>query len=538
MDDVLVVGAGPVGLVAACELARQGVRARIVDPLERPTDQSRAVLLHARSQELLAALGALDRVEAASRRITGFEVRAGGRALARMRLDDLPTRYPWALDVPQSDTEAALGARAAELGVTVERGTGMAALTQDADGVEVTLRSATAEERVRVGWVVAADGAHSPTRKAVGTALSGSFSGQHFVFADVDAETDLSPDTVRMFAHPEGISAVFPLPGDRVRLLFLVDRPGTGETPTPELVQSRADRRMEGRVAVRRSRWLTYFEVHHGQVPRYRHGRVLLAGDAAHIHSPAGGQGMNTGIQDAANLAWKLALVARGRARADLLDSYDAERRPVGAAVIRGTTALTTMGTLTGARAVVRNTALHVAASARPLTDAAAARLAELTVAYPDSPIVGSRGRRAPSTARPGTHAPDPAGLVTTGGAPVRIGDLLRRPGHLLLARTDDRAVLEALRSALGDLGTVVPVVPDAARAGADEGAVVDPGDVVGRAYGTGDDGLVLVRPDGYVGFTCTPADPAALAEHLRDVVGIRGPGAPAPGAEVSSSPA
>ncbi|MGY1778258.1 FAD-dependent monooxygenase [Geodermatophilus sp. SYSU D00804] len=529
MEDVLVVGAGPVGLVAACELARQGLRPRIVDPLEQPTDQSRAVLLHPRSQEMLAALGALDRIDAAARRIGAVEIRAGGRPLVHLPLGGLPTRHPWALDVPQSDTEAALAARAAELGVTVERGVGMAGLTQDADGVDVTLRGARSEERVRVGWVVAADGAHSPTRKAVGTALAGTFTGRHFVFADVDADTDLPPDTVRLFASPEGISGLFPLPGERVRLMFLVAPPAEGVSPTLELVQALADRRMEGRVAVHRARWLTFFEVHHGQVPRYRHGRVLLAGDAAHVHSPAGGQGMNTGMQDAAGLAWRLALVARGRAGAALLDSYDAERRPVGAAVIRETTALTAAGTLTGAPAAVRNAVLSAAGRVPRLRSAAAARLAELTVAYPGSPVVGSAGRAVARAARPGRHAPDPAGLLDADGSPVRIGDLLRRPGHLLLVRTGDAGVLAALRGTLGDLGTVVPVVRDAADAVA--GALVDPHDVVGRTYGTGDDGLVLVRPDGYVGFTSVPADPAALAAHLGDALRVAAARTTVPGA-------
>ena len=151
--------------------------------------------------------------------------------------------------------------------------------------------------------------------------------------ADVEVETELAPDTGRMFTHPEGLAMLFPLRGARVRLIFLVDDPGPGATaPTLAQIDALARERMAGKVRVTASHWLTYFEIHHAQVPQYRHGRVLLAGDAAHIHPPASGQGMNTGIQDAVNLAWKLALVSTGRADESLLDSYHDERHPVGAA--------------------------------------------------------------------------------------------------------------------------------------------------------------------------------------------------------------
>ncbi|MGE0300532.1 MAG: FAD-dependent monooxygenase, partial [Pseudonocardia sp.] len=304
-EDVLVAGAGPVGLTTACQLARLGVQVRVVDPLERPTTESRAVSIHARSLEMLASLGVLDRLEARGRRIAAVEMVDGrtGRTRARMDLADAPSRHPYVLDIAQPDTEEVLAQRAAELGVVVERGVRVSALSQDADGVTVTLVSGDGdpvERTERVGWVVGADGGHSTVRDLVDAPLHGGFHGQHFAMADVDVETSFAPDAIRMFTHPDGMGMLFPLEGARARVMFFVEQPAPDAgDPTLEQMQALADARMGGRIALRNPRWLTYFEIHHAQVAQYRHGRVFLAGDAAHIHSPAGAQGMNTGMQDA-----------------------------------------------------------------------------------------------------------------------------------------------------------------------------------------------------------------------------------------------
>ncbi|WP_308286164.1 FAD-dependent oxidoreductase [Actinomycetospora soli] len=502
MDDVLVIGAGPVGLTTACQLARSGVPVRVVDALPEPTTESRAVGVHARSLEMLAALGVLPALEARGRRMGSLAMVDGetGEDRARIPLDGVASRHPYVLDVAQPDTEAVLADRAAELGVPVERGVRMTALTQDRDGVTVTLTSDDHEDVVRVGWVVGADGGHSTTRHLLGTRLEGDFHGQHFAMADVDIDTDLAPDSIRVFTHPEGLGLLFPLVGARARVMFLVDDPGSGAPdPTLAQIQDLADARMAGRVRVHDPRWLTWFEVHHAQVPRYRHDRVLLAGDAAHIHSPAGAQGMNTGIQDAANLAWKLALVARGAAAPRLLDTYHDERHPVGAEVVRTTTRLTDVGTASGAFGAVRDAALFLVGHVGRVRDAAATRLAEVSIGYRRSSLSQQAGR--PGPVRPGDHAPDPQGLRRADGTPVAVEDLLTRPGFLLLVHGDGPGLSEAL----GDLGTVV-------RLGVD---LVDPD----AAYG--DRGMVLVRPDGYVGLTAEDADPEVLRRYLTEALGI-----------------
>jgi 2-polyprenyl-6-methoxyphenol hydroxylase-like FAD-dependent oxidoreductase len=520
-DEVLVVGAGPVGLTTACQLARHGVPVRVVDSLEQPTTESRAVGVHARSLEMLAALGVLPQLESRGRRIDALEMLDGRTGATRARIDvtGIPSRHPYVLDVPQPDTEAVLAERAAELGIVVERGVTLTALTQDADGVDVTLRSPNGKQTTRVSWVVGADGGHSTTRTLAGTKLEGGFHGQHFAMADVDIDTTWPPDTIRMFQHPDGMGILFPLAGDRARIMFFVDDPGAGAPdPTLEQIQALADARMGGGVRVRNPRWLTYFEVHHAQVPQYRLGRVLLAGDAAHIHSPAGAQGMNTGIQDAANLAWKLALVARHRADAELLDTYHDERHPVGALVVRSTTVLTDIGTATGAIAEVRNLAQFLVGHLPRIAGTAAATLTETTIAYRHSALSVRHGARHRGTAQAGEHAPDPDGLLGSDGNPVTVEDLLTRPGMLLLVRSTDE--VDDLRATLGDLGTVVRVVRD----GASADDVVDPGDVLGRAYGWGADGMVLIRPDGYLGLVADSADVAVLRTYLADTLRLGQP--------------
>jgi 2-polyprenyl-6-methoxyphenol hydroxylase-like FAD-dependent oxidoreductase len=527
--DVLVVGAGPVGLTAACELVRQGARVRLVDVLPEPTTQSRAVIVHARTQEHLAAMGVLDTLAAEAVTITGIEMCSGDEKAVRLRASTLgiDSRYPRALDVPQPRTERVLADLAARLGIVVERGVELADLTQDGAGVVATLASAAGTTTDRYAWVVGADGGHSRVRAAVGDRIEGVFHGEHFLFADVAAATSRTPDTIRMFAGREGVAGAFPMPEGRTRFLIQVAAPGPGAEPTLDQVQRLVDDRMGDGWRLSDPRWLVWFEIHHGQVERYRHGRVLLAGDAAHVHSPAGGQGMNTGMQDAVNLAWKLALVSTGRADDALLDSYHAERYPVGAAVVRQTTRLTHAIATDGARAQLRDLALLLLGHLPAVGDAVASSLAEVRVRYRGSPAVGTDG----GTRRvaPGDHAPDLPGLTDRDGSPAWVGDLLRRPGHLVLTTCLDRTVHDRLRRLVGDLGTVVPVlpVPD----GVAGPVLVDPGGVVAERYGIGHDGTALVRPDGYLGYLAPSTSADALAahlatrEHLRVGRPVSGPG-------------
>jgi 2-polyprenyl-6-methoxyphenol hydroxylase-like FAD-dependent oxidoreductase len=250
-----------------------------------------------------------------------------------------------------------LGEHLQSLGVSVERGVELVALTQDgpdAKAAQLTLRHDDGStEQVSTSWVIGADGAHIAVRRLVGTKLAGSFVGERFLLGDVDAKHQVDLDSMHTLFAPDGPVVVLPMRDGRMRFLAQVhDAPGAPMNMHPSQAELQAiiDRRIGG-IQVLRSHWLTGFEIRHARVPAYRWGSVFLAGDAAHIHSPAGGQGMNTGMQDAFNLAWKLAAVLKGDGGDTLLDSYQAERLPVADAVIAFTNRLTKVGTCPVCRA-------------------------------------------------------------------------------------------------------------------------------------------------------------------------------------------
>jgi len=490
---------------------------RVVDARSRPRTDSGAPAIQPRTQDVLASLGVLDRIralalpqrriEVQSRTADGFEMLAG------VDLTDVSGAHPAILNLAQPDTESVLADRAAELGVTVERGVTLTHLSQDPDGVDVVLHSAGGDERVRFDWVVGADGGHSAVRGLVGTGLHGRFPGSHFLIGDAVVRgpdgSDVRRDVTRLIVADAGLTAVKNLPNGLTRLMFQIPDPGPGAgRPDAERFRRLAAERAGLRTAD--PAWSRYRSVYHGQVPRYRIGRVLLVGDAAHVEEPTAGHGMNAGMQDAANLAWKLALVGRGLADHRLIDSYHDERHQVGAAMARKTTLLTDLMTMTGPRSARRDAVMRLAGHAEPFTRRVAEDLAELPVDYRRSPICGHAGVAAGGTVRPGDHVGDTDGLTDRTGSPV-IEDLLRRyPGHLLLSGTGDAGDLARLQCVLGDVGTVLPVTDHTGPAV----PALHEKHSLAAFFRTREHGLALVRPDGYLGWLGQSTD--ALRDYLR----------------------
>ncbi|WP_078911624.1 FAD-dependent monooxygenase [Streptomyces sp. NRRL WC-3742] len=487
-DPIIVVGAGPVGLTCALELARRGVPVRIVDRLAEPTTESRAIMVHARSLEMFERLGLVDELIRNGVRTTAMEMHSDGEVVARIALDLVDSPFPFSVTIAQTETERILTKALDEHGVSVEREVTLTGLTQDEHGVQAVLEHADGRrETVGTGWLVGADGGHSQARKLVGSALAGRFKGEKFLMGDVNADHELDPHSMYTFFSPhQGPLLVFPMEGDRLRLIANIAT-DDGRTATQEWLQQVVDERAERPIRIRDARWLTVFEVHHAQVPEYRVGRVLLVGDAAHVHSPAGGQGMNTGIQDAHNLAWKLALVHSGQAPATLLDSYHAERHPVGAQVIQFAGTLTRVGTLANPIAQkLRNKGMHLLTSLAPVRQAMADRTEETAVAYRKSPIV-VQGR---------------------GDGKLHAGDHLPAAGPELraaLAAVHDHVLLTV--AANGTAPAPLPgttarqlLVGAAATAPTGYDAVFqDPDGLAAARYGLPNGGRIMVRPDGYV---------------------------------------
>jgi 2-polyprenyl-6-methoxyphenol hydroxylase-like FAD-dependent oxidoreductase len=461
MADVLVVGAGPVGLTMAAELARYGVSLRIIDRSPQPTQTSKALVLWSRTIELMDRMGCTPMFLAAGLRAHGGTLRSGDTILGRIGFEDVASPYNFALMIPQRDTERLMADHLGACGVTVEREVELVSFAQTAEGVDAVLRHADGrDERVATPWLIGCDGAHSTVRHAVGIEFAGSVQGDDWMLADIRIGGDQAPpaDEIATYLHRDGPLVVFPIPGGRARVVATVGKTDPAHPrPDPTLaeVQAMVDSRADG-FLVSDPVWLSNFHINERKVSDYRRGRVFLAGDAAHIHSPAGGQGMNTGMQDAINLAWKLAMVVRGQAAPGLLDSYSPERSAVGEMVLRNATRLTDMATIAHPTAqTARNLALRFMLGFHTVQNRMGVTMSEIEIAYADSPL--SVGRHAGERLAPDHyHGPPPGsgavpryalfaadaeqGASLVARFPTLLESQIRRPpdaGSLLIVRPD-----------------------------------------------------------------------------------------------------
>lgn len=434
--DVLVVGAGPTGLTAASEAIRHGLTVRIIESRSYRSTFSKALVAHARTLEVFETMGIAEKVLTEGTRFAALNTHTGRRRRAvRVDLLDQPwgdTAYPFWLSIPQYATERILEDHLTALGGKVEWQTTLDRLQDRGDHVEATLTRSGGDEVVRARWVVGADGGRSRVREQVGLRLDRSDAGATFVLADVKTRTNLTEDEGHVFLHPAGLLLIVPMPEPRRwRIIAHMPTPPADAPLTidaaflDELIQERSGIEFGSHDVV----WESQFNLSHGVADHYRRGRVFLAGDAAHVHSPVGGQGLNTGVQDAHNLLWKLGLARRMDVEAaeQLLDSYEAERRPIGQAMVRGTARVTRILT---ARGSLLRTVVGAVAPAVIRRSTVQARLGRnvgmLGIAYPDSPIV-------PAAAVPagaGRRMPNPE--MRAGG---RLYERLDRTGHTWVVR-------------------------------------------------------------------------------------------------------
>ncbi|MFI8910534.1 FAD-dependent monooxygenase [Streptomyces sp. NPDC053513] len=537
--DVLVVGAGPVGLSAAAELRRHGVHCRLVDRLPARLPYAKAVGIQPRTLELWDRMGLVRAVLEAAVPLRGQLTYVDGREQGRIELT-MPPEVPYGFAaLPQYETERLLEQYVARLGTVVERGTELVSFTQDRDGVTARLRTAKgADEELRVPYLIGCDGAHSVVRKGLGLSFAGGAFQEEYMLGDVVADWDLPPGygvrSTRRSADGStaDVLVCVPLPGaGRYRMSMrlppgfspaggpaapdaVAHGPQGGRAPGLADLQAVVDRLAPRPVRLSGLRWSSVFRIGHRIVDHYGRGRVFVAGDAAHIHPPTGAQGMNTGVQDACNLAWKLALVVRGEAGPALLGTYDAERRPVGEEVVGRT---------------VRHAVRGIEADPEDRRTLLL-REAQLLVGYRGGPLSGVPygPEEAP---QPGDRAPDCAGLTTPVAAyPLRLLDVLRgRPGHVVLLYGSDGAELARAAAAARATGGLPAVVILAA--GADGSAW--PGDPsvpvyrdaageFGRLYLPGGATGFLVRPDGQLGARFPSADTAAALSGWLRALSVR----------------
>ncbi len=514
----LVVGAGPVGLTMANELARHGVPCRIIDQARERSQTSRALAIFPRTLEAFSTMGIADRFIAAGHRIRGLSIHHGGDCLAAIDVTTVASPFPFVLSLPQSETERLLIEHLATVGIEVERELSLTSLEQTNESVRATLRHADGrDEIVETPWLLGCDGAHSTTRHALGIGFEGSQYDESFILADVRVETPLDRERLHLFLGPDGVLGLFPFGGDRWRVVANIP-PQSRDQALPDLTLDEVQRLIEQRgpadARLSDPAWLSRFHISHRKVRQYCKLRTFLLGDAAHIHSPAGGQGMNTGIQDAFNLGWKLALVVRGRAPAQLLATYQSEREPVARGVLNLTDRITKMATVRNSVAQsVRDFLLPVVSGIDLVGEKVADRLSELAVNYRPTSFLDNFGG---GKVRAGDRAPD-AELRGEGGQARRLFELFRQPRHVLLiflgAAFDSAAKAERIGNALGGLPDDAIETYRIVR-GEGSAAVAELYDLSGlahSAYGLSEGGLVLVRPDGYVGYRDNDFDSTRL---------------------------
>ena len=460
----------------AAELVRYGVPVRIVEKAAERTDKSKALVIWSRTLELLdRGIGAAPFIEAGFK-AHAFNFFSGEQRIGRVDMDSVQGPYPYALMLPQSETERLLEKRLQDLGAPVEREVELISFTQTETDIEAILRHADGREEIlSAAWLVGCDGAHSLVRHALGATFAGETLDSDWMLADVHMRGYPSPDTeTSVYWHRDGVLVLFPISPGRYRVVANLP-PSDAEhpaAPTLEQVQAVIDRRGTPGMVAFDPIWLTSFRINDRKIADYRRGRIFLAGDAAHIHSPAGGQGMNTGMQDAFNLAWKLALVVHGTCNEELLDSYSQERSAVGDEVLKATARLTTLGTLRNPVAQgVRNLLGHLLLGLTAVQHAIADNITEVSLGYPHSALNGSRLEGGPA---PGHRVVPAADQTPVGsGATARfalfaertsaVADLLRRFDGLL-----DPAIRPPLRQ-----GALWLVRPDGYVAGAAEDAAV-----------------------------------------------------------------
>lgn len=551
-SDVLIIGAGPVGLALACSLRAHGVSCVVVDKTIGPVHESRATDIHARTLELCATLGVTDALLAIGKRSHAAWFYSEGHRVAGFSTGDLPSPYPFILGIPQYATEKVFIERLEELGGHVLRQHSFLSLSQSKNEVTAKLADPTGNEiTVEASWLIGCDGATSAVRRCLELPFVGDTYDELFLLADMRIQWDLTGDELHLFLAEEGFFMILPMPDGWVRAFACVppDR--------KDLVADRAtfERLIRERIhvpcEVLETAWISQFRIHRRMVPRYQVGRVFLAGDAAHIHSPVGGQGMNIGIQDAMNLGFKLALVVRGQAYPELLRSYEKERHHAAARTLRDTHLATTMSMLQSPWLRIPRDLMGRATQG---WNGLARWMCELVASFHgdvrDSPAVESvRGSllRADvftdlSTEEPsvlehlsystGTRAGERAPYVLFDeAAKLSSFSLITPCQHTLLlfdglARTAEgyrnlATIARNVQRVFPEVIRVLAIVPDAERPlelPADIRVVADPEAKLHDAFAAQAECAFLIRPDGYVAFRCQPADGSRIMKYLASV--------------------
>jgi 2-polyprenyl-6-methoxyphenol hydroxylase-like FAD-dependent oxidoreductase len=477
--DVLIVGAGPVGLFLANECARRGLRHHLIEANASQSEHSKALAIFPRTLEIFDMAGVISPFLDVANRTTSIAVMAHRRTLAHIPFEPENSPYPFIAMVPQDVTERLLVEQLRRKGGDVQYQTAFVSATQRNKHVSVVLDRKGEHIELNASFVVGCDGAHSPIRHLLNLSFEGAEYRDLFLLADIETNETLPADQLQLCPHELGPVAIFPMSATRRRIVAMIQKP-EGDAPSLDFVKNLLRQRAPNEIEARALHWSSYFHIHHRHVTQLRVGRVFLAGDAAHVHSPFGGQGMNTGLHDAWNLAWKLDLMLRGHGNEYLLDSYSAERLPVIKNVIETTDLMTkALGTPSKFAQELRDTVIPLVSRLPPFKHAMVQRLSGLGVNYRGSPIVEGAGHR---------YIDDS----------IRGGNGILSRFLLVVDQDAGSSILQAVTELAASLADVVELR-------------------ITRSHG-----VTLVRPDGYIAYTGQPGDSTTKWEQIRSLLTLQ----------------
>ncbi len=504
MTEVIIIGAGPAGLTLASELLMRGVPVRLFEQLKTPTQQSRALAIQSRTLEIFEKMGILETFLQQGRKVHHANIYKKGSRVATIDLSQIDAPYPFILSIPQAETEAILAAHFEKLGGIIERSKTLVALNGNQ---AIFQHEDKLQETVSAPWIIGCDGAHSAVPHLLNIPFPGASFSETFALAYVEIDSPFSSDEAHLFFSPKKLAGMIPLnkPNHfRVITLLSVQK----KAPLPELtlelirqiVQDASNTRL---IRIKSAEWLSTFSVHRRLVPHMRQGNIFLVGDAAHIHSPAGGQGLNTSVHDAYNLGWKLALVLKGHAKESLLNTYHQERYPVARHVLRGTTLATELIAASKIKTflvTLMSFLIHRTSLQRKIAYA----ISQLHIRYNSNSLLKSRWRdffwKGPKV---GSRAPDVPDLP--GGK--RLFQFLTHPNYTLLCFGNATDLVDLVHEKYPDLIFTIKVPP----APQGHSSMAD-------AYHAPATALYLIRPDGIIAYRSRSLESAPLMKYLQKI--------------------
>lgn len=510
---VLIVGAGPTGLTAALELRRFGISLRIVDELVAPAITSRAVGIQARTLEEMELRGLAGEFASLGHPAAGGSVYGEGKRILRLDFSRIESRYNYLLFLSQAETERILRDALARQGAKVERGVKLTAIGQDATGVTATLQHSDGSlEEVRCAYLISAEGAHSTVRASFNIPFKGKTLEESFALGDLHVSGDLPDSDFHIFSSEYGFMGLFPMGGNRFRIVASnpLSTPSQATVPSLAELQTIYNQRSHLPAQLSDLVWSSWFHINTRMVEDMKIGRVFLAGDAAHIHSPAGAQGMNTGIQDMMNLGWKLGMVLLGMASENLLDTYEQDRIPVMRSIVSQTESLTQM--ISSESPIVRSLFSHIGpwiAESELVQEKSTARISQIALNYRSSPL--SENHLAGGALRAGDRVPDLALAVTDDAGVVsrcRLFELLdpSRFTLLLVNLGDASSLYREFDRAVDRWQEMVHTVQVTMLENEDV-------DRFRECFGS-EFSAALIRPDAYIGFRGTERSVRSLAHY------------------------